>query len=385
MLGISGLFIQTGKVGGAEYMLYNLLEGLAQHSEAWGTTLFIQSMSDLDPSFQQRVKLLRHQLGLCVVEVPGRANRFIKESVNLPLAAHRRGLASVLFANYYTPPTLRACRSATVIHDLQYKHLPEHFSVRKRLWLNVAHRATLRHADHVVVISNFVRSDVLNAYGSVYESKLRVIPNPIAWDRFERASEPASPPAALRERYILSVASHYPHKNLGTLLRAFASVRHRIPHALVLAGQVRRNLKGVRPEATDELAKLVEELAVGERLRILGHVPDARLGSLYRGADLFVLPSMFEGFGMPAVEALGMGVPTLTTNCAALPEATLGKATYITDPLNVEELAWKMLEMIERREAFVPSAEEVRQIRAFYAPARIAREYMQVLERPSAS
>lgn len=380
MLGVSGLFIRTGRVGGAEYMLYNLLEGLAQHPEAWGTTLFVQSVGELDPVFQRRLESLRDRLGLSLVEVQGRGNRFVKESINVPLAAYRRGLASMLFANYYTPPKLPSVRTATIIHDIQYRHLPDNFSRRKRLWLNFAHRLTLRSADYVIAISEFVRDDVLNAYGATYESKLCVIPNPIAWGRFEASSEPrASPLHDRTSTYILTVASHYPHKNLATLIRAFASVRHRIPHNLVLAGQLRGNLQGIKRGAADDIAGLIAELHLGDRIAILGHVPDDVLGSLYRGADLFVLPSMFEGFGMPTVEALGMGVPTLTTRCAALPETTLGKATYVSDPLDVEEFACRMLEIIEKRDLFLPTEDDVRDIRAYYAPARIASEYMRVL------
>ena len=293
----------------------------------------------------------------------------------------RGGLAALLYANYFTPPRHLPLRTATVIHDLQYRHLPHNSSVRRRVWLSVAHRATLRYADAVIVPSQFVRDDILNSYGASHESKVRVIPNPISWDRFG-ASAPSLSPAEHQRPYILSVASHYDHKNLETLIKAFALVSRRLPeYRLVLSGQLRHNLQGTKRRSTQSLPQLVDELGLGAKVVIRGHVADETLGSLYRHAELFVLPSLFEGFGIPPVEALGMGIPTLTTRCTALPEVTLGKASYVDDPLNRDELASKVIEMITNRLAFVPSAEDIRSVREYYCHTRIARDYFNALTR----
>jgi hypothetical protein len=115
---------------------------------------------------------------------------------------------------------------------------------------------------------------------------------------------------------------------LTTLISAFAEVSSRHPDiSLVIAGQVPEHLVGT--VGHPDLRGLVSSLGLGERVQITGHITDGDLGILYRRAQLFVFPSLFEGFGMPPVEALGMGLPVLTTRCASIPEATCDMADFV--------------------------------------------------------
>ena len=339
--------------------------------------MFVRSRHSLDPAFQQRLERVYAET-FSAVEIDGSANRFLLETTSVIRHARNGGLTALLYPNYFTPPRAVRIRTATVIHDLQHRHLPQNSSRRRRLWLNVAHRITLRFADTVIVPSRFVRDDVLNSYGHEHEAKVHAIPNPISWDRFAGADDRSTIEHAWP--YVLTVASHYDHKNLETVIRAFAEVSRRCPeHRLVLVGQLRRNLQGIPSRPTAPLAQLIADLGLASRAIVMGHVSDETLGSLYAHADLFVLPSLFEGFGIPPVEALGMGIPTLTTRCAALPEVTLGKAQYVDDPRDGEELSNRIIDMITHRHAFVPSAADTRAIRDHYCPARIAGEYLKLL------
>src|SRR6478672_3105247 len=156
MLGISALFIRTGTVGGAEYMLYNLVQGLSAHLPRHSATLFVRSGHSLDPAFQQRLERVYAET-FSAVEIDGSANRFLLETTSVIRHARNGGLTALLYPNYFTPPRAVRIRTATVIHDLQHRHLPQNSSRRRRLWLNVAHRITLRFADTVIVPSRFVR------------------------------------------------------------------------------------------------------------------------------------------------------------------------------------------------------------------------------------
>jgi glycosyltransferase involved in cell wall biosynthesis len=122
---------------------------------------------------------------------------------------------------------------------------------------------------------------------------------------------------------------------------------------------------------------LIAELNLGDAVRAAGYIEPQELGALYRGASLFVFPSIFEGFGLPPVEALGFGLPVITTRCASLPEVTLGLADYVDDPTNVEELAALMTERLEdgRR----PDSTAVSELRDLYSPERIGRLMYDVL------
>lgn len=379
-LGISALFLQPGKVGGAEFMLKNLVDGLNA----------IRQPSDRLQVFSNtRWPICGSQAGVDWINGWGTGNRFILEWKALRRAAG--ALDAMLFTNYFTPParTAKHPRLVTVIHDLQYLHFPQHFTLQKRLWLRCAHELTLRRADRVVVISNFVRQDLLAHYGARWESKVQVIPNPISFDRFDdQATEPEATPGVpafdlRQQRYILSVAAHYPHKNLTTLIRAFDQLRRRQGFddvRLVLAGQWGKRLIGAVPGV--DLAGLIEELGIEDAVTITGHISDAALGQLYRHAAVFAFPSLFEGFGMPAVEALGFGMPVVTTKCGALPETTLGLAHYLDDPLDASQWASALAMCLAQPGSYRLSPQERASIRDRYRPDRIGRAYYQALVGP---
>ena len=376
-LGINALFVQPGKVGGAEYMLKNLVNGLNA----------VRSPSDrLTLISRARWPVAGPQEGLSWIEETSQGRRFFLEWKSVRRTAGEAD--AILMPNYFTPPTraLRKTRIVTVIHDLQYLHFPHYFSLQKRLWLRAAHELTLRLADQVVVISHFVKDDVLAHYGARWEPTVQIIPNPISFDRFD--SQPSDAEEALlseatndlQRRYILSVAAQFPHKNLESLIRAFAPLAQRKGFddlRLILVGQLPEALFGTRGGA--DLRLLIRELGLEDRVTVTGHVSDALLGMLYRHATLFAFPSLFEGFGMPAVEALGFGLPVVTTRCGSLPEATLGLAHYVDDPHHIAEWTAVMTDILSRAEAYRPAPEDVAHVRDRYTPERIGQLYYDVL------
>jgi glycosyltransferase involved in cell wall biosynthesis len=239
----------------------------------------------------------------------------------------------------------------------------------------LAHDLTFRRADVVVVLSDFVREDAICFYGERAREKLVVIPNPVSWKHLENGQVQE----VERKPYILTVASHYPHKNLETLLRAFSILRSRMPDVdLVVAGQRRSELVGQMTGGPD-LEELARSLGVGEEVRFTGHIGNRELADLYRNAALFAFPSLFEGFGMPPVEALGLGVPTLTTQCASLPEVTLRGAHYVERPQDAEEWADRLQAMLEHGSEYEVPPATVAAVRERYAPERIGKLYAAAL------
>src|SRR5699024_1140842 len=130
------------------------------------------------------------QAGVEYLRVPGgdRANRFLQEAIVIPRYA--RDIDALLLGNYFTPPVMPGVRLATIIHDLQQVHMPENFSVQKRLWMRISQTATMRLADAVITLSDFCKDDILKVYGEKFEDKVHVIPNPIVWSRYEQGSQP---------------------------------------------------------------------------------------------------------------------------------------------------------------------------------------------------
>jgi len=368
---VAAHFVRAGEVGGAEHMLYNLIAGFGAH--AVDLTLTCSDATRIDPLALAR---FREQPGLRVVETGGPGPRFLAEQ----RAVLRRDLTSdaVMFPNYFVPPLVpaRLGRVVTVLHDLQYRHYPQHFTRKKRAWLRAAHSLAARRADAVIVLSDFVRDDAVRWLGPASEHKLVKVPNPISWARFAGSEAAARP---IKRPYILSVAAQYPHKNLDTLLRAFALVALRDRDLqLVLCGQFPAGLRGIGG-TQQALSDLARELGIEDRLILTGYVDDATLGVWYHHAQAFAFPSLFEGFGMPPVEALGLGLPVITTRCTALPEVTLGLAHLVSDPRDIEEWAALLGAAARDPGAFRPGDAAVLRLRAYYAPERIAALYLQQL------
>jgi len=273
-----------------------------------------------------------------------------------------------LLPNYYTPVGLRG-RVVTVIHDAQYAHYPENFSVAKRRWLTAAHRHTMKRADVVVAISAFVAADLVRLHGDQFAAKVQVIPNAVSFDRLSPGELPDGVPTD--RELVLCVSGAYRHKNLDTAVRAFADVAARRPNAhLVVVGQAPELLLGAR-KATG-VTPLVHELGLSDRVTNLGYVSDPELGALYQHAAVLAMPSLFEGFGLPVVEALGFGVPVVSTRCGALAEVSLGLARYVDDPMSAPELAANVVDVLAEGDKAKPTASDVEQVRVRYDPRRIA-------------
>lgn len=296
---------------------------------------------------------------------------------------HSGRFDAALFPNYFRPPVVRAGRSVVVIHDLLYKHMPELVSWQKRAWLDWAERYALRHCDQVVAISETVRQDLLAWFGQQWASKVRAIWNPIA---FERLDGDARSTVAGGHPYLLAVAVDRPFKNLHTLIRAFSLLRPRFPeHRLVLAGEVRsrrpksrihdKSVAAAAPPTVD----LVRQLGLEDHVTITGFVSDQELGAMYRGAEAFVLPSLFEGFGMPAVESLALGTPTIVSDLPVLREATLGLARYLGQPRDPAAMAEDVAAVLHEPSSARPHAEAVATIRRLFSPATIAVQYLEAI------
>ncbi len=364
-------FVRSGRVGGAEHMLYNLVQGLIANKT--DTTLLCGDQSLLSSRFRS---LLNQAPFISVLERGGGGNRFVAEQ----RACLSVGLSSdaILFPNYYLPPVVprRLGRTGVVIHDFQYRHFPQYFSTKKRAWLRASQAWAMRKADRVIVISEFVRQDAIRLYGNHVAERLAVVPNALCWNRF---SEGLNRPRLCEQPYILSVAAQYPHKNLETLIKAFALIVPSNPDLkLVLCGQSYNSLHGVMG-ARGGVGPLIAAHGLEDKIELTGYVDDPTLAQWYSHAEMFVFPSVFEGFGMPPVEALSFGLPTVVTRATSLPETTLGLAEMIDDPLNESEWAERMLMILKSPSQYRPAAAAVSHLKAFYDPARLAKAYISAL------
>ena len=369
---ITGLFVYPGKVGGAEAYFNNLLSGFVE--------LGIQDRFRLllNQALRDQYHPIIHQYEIDFIEL--KQNRVLYDST-LPFMYTIPPTYQLIFSPNYvsTWKGLAGKRTCvTTIHDLQYQHFPQFFSAKKRKWLYWAHINTLKACKKVVCISEFVKNDICRVYGEKYRDKLIVIPNPIDFPQVQKSNNKKS--YGHPSSYILSVAAHYPHKNTLTLVRAFQLFNQRFPEVkLVLTGQLSNKLVGGNYESYG--AQLHDLFAQNPNIVTTGYVPSEELAHLYTHCSLFVFPSLFEGFGMPPVEAMGVGKPVITSRCGSLEEVTLGQATYLDHPEDEEELAEKMIACfknleIEQRKA----AGKVTSLQKAYSLKTVAQAYANLFE-----
>jgi glycosyltransferase involved in cell wall biosynthesis len=377
-IGVNSLFLKPQQVGGAEFVLRGLLIGLAQTPDVdlyvFINQDLIQWLNDLN-------------LGKSVKVVPIKiwGNRFISEAFQLPHVVNQFKLDGLINTNYFTPwRLLLKTNSVTIIYDLNYLHFPDLFSWQKKLWLYWMHKLTLANANHTVTISDFVRQDIKESYRS--KCNIKVIYTPILWDRLDSqvcdqqdivVDQTFQGNELVDQCFILAVANHYQHKNLATLVKAFAKIPASFNQVkLVLVGQLPDSLVGMRRDRCDDIRQLVKELGLESRVYITGYISDRELAWYYHHAYLFAFPSLFEGFGMPPVEAMGMGLPVLTTRCTAIPEVTMQRAVYVENPLDVDEWSDRLTDMLNHRDQYLPDQLLIQTIRQTYDPVAIAKKYV---------
>ncbi len=244
----------------------------------------------------------------------------------------------VLHSPYYIKPYIGLpCPSVVTLYDLIGRRYPRLLPLHGRVLADVATRLALLSSQHIIAISRHTRSDLAHDYRVPLE---RITVTPLAADsRF--VPQPADAVAAVRARYelppryLLYLGANKPHKNLLRLLEAWQQVAAQVDDAvLVLAGHH-------DPRYT-EVGQFIDTHRLHARVRRVADVREEDVPALYSGAEVFVFPSLYEGFGLPPLEAMACGTPVLCSHSSSLPEV-VDTAALLVDPTRVAELASGML------------------------------------------
>lgn len=261
-------------------------------------------------------------------------NYSVREQVHVPWVLHRERPDVYHAPHYVLPPAIR-CRSVVTIHDCIHLMFPQYLPNRAAYaYARATMWAAARRSARVLTVSEASKRDILR-YFDIPPEKVVVVYNGID----ERFSVPpaAEDVARVRERYqldqrfVLYAGTIKPHKNLIRLIHAF--------HELRASGfdDVSLLISGDEISKLPALRRAVHEHKLHKHVRFLGHLPDEMLAILYRLAAVFVFPSLYEGFGLPPVEAMASGTPVVTSNVSSLPEVT-GDAALLVDPYDVDSI-----------------------------------------------
>ena len=331
-VGINTLFLIPGEVGGSETYFVQTLSALLGGDYSLDVVLFTQLDND---AFLRSIFSKYSEVTFCKLNfrASSRVMRILREQWELPFRAAQYPL-DLLWSPGYTAPLFAGCRQVVSVLDMQYKNFSGDFSELATRVMDFLIQAISWKRSFVITISEFSKKEILK-YTSILPERVFVTPLAVE-DVFSQPipvadiSQEVSDVISRREPYLLCVSNTYPHKNVAALIQAFTDLPADYPHHLVLIGKPARGEEAVR--------KAIDKLPPGKKVFRLKGLGKKELIALYQHADLFIFPSLYEGFGLPVLEAMRAGTLVLTTRCASIPEVAEDCAVYF-DPHAPEDLA----------------------------------------------
>ncbi len=232
-----------------------------------------------------------------------------------------RKRATVYFNPGFNPPLISSAPFIFTIHDLNHIHDFGNQSKVKQLYYDTVMKPACHKAFKVITVSEFSKQEIVD-WSGVDASRVVVVGN--GCDAHFCPDGTKFTPGF---SYLLYVGNYKPHKNLINFIKAFAKCTESRETKLLISG---------KPD--EKLLHLINSLALKQQVEFCGGIPEEKLPDYYRGATAVVLPSLYEGFGLPIIEGMACGIPVLTSNVASMPEISAGHA-LLFDPYNIDDMA----------------------------------------------
>lgn len=329
-IGIDISRIATTTRTGTEHYTYEVLAAIARRDTVNAYTLYCNQLPARLPPLgaNMAVRCISLPRLWTHLRLSGEVIRYPPDVLFIP--AHVLPLGA---------PLVRRMRTVVTIHDLGYLRYPEAHTRAQRLYLQLSTVWSARAASHLIAVSAATRDDLVSLIG-VAPSRITIIHHGVA-QRFRRPVDSAARARMIvggDEPYFLYVGTVQPRKNLIRLIDAFARASAQLGSAPILV------IAGKRGWLSERIAQRAAELGIVERVRFIGYVADDDLPALYHESLAFIFPSLYEGFGMPVLEAMACGAPVLASNTSSLPEVA-GCAALLVDPRDTGAIAEGMVRL----------------------------------------
>lgn len=364
-IGIDLLWVRPGKNGGTESYIRNLLEGLSAYGHK-ENEYFLYLSNNNASSFEKYFSHNCFIKRVMNVDNERQAKRVVWENLHLSLQGIKDNL-DLWFMPVYSRPFFMSKKipCITVIHDLQALHYPEYFSKGRNLFFRISWWIDCHTSAKIVTISEFCKRDIIEHY-KIDPDKVEVIYNPIIMgEKTTDFTILAEKYSIKKKQYYYTVSSLAKHKNLITILKMLKLMKDDGENPKLV-------ITGVKVNAANEIMQYIEKNDLEENVVYTGFISNEDRNALYDNCKVFLFPSVFEGFGMPPVEAMIRGIPVITTKDTSIYEVTHGNATYVNNPFDPQE--WrKKAQMF----SIIMNPIELEKIKKIYTEEKVAKDYLE--------
>ena len=341
-IAIDLLWLRPKQVGGTEFYIRNLLDGFRKLEESFQFVLLVsQDNKDTFVHYTEDVRFTLLEANVVSANIAKRIlwqffcqNRFLR----------KHGIRKCFIPVYCRPLLNGGITYVNTIHDLQAAHYPEYHPFHEIAYSKLCWWLDVHFSGHIVAISDWVKEDIIARY-HINPERITTIYNPITVESDEMVSFKvlADKYDIHDKEYYYTVSQLIPHKNLETLIEVMRQIKEQkvdLPCRLLVSG--------VNGESKDKLIKQIQDKDLEHAVTLTGFVDNAERNALYKYSKAFLFPSVFEGFGMPPIEAMLFGTIVITTDRTCIPEVTQNKANYVIDPYDVQEWIRVMLNPKDR-------------------------------------
>lgn len=365
-IAIDLLWVKPNKNGGSETLFRNVLDGFLNLKNDNKYVLIVSKSNAY--SFEHYLKDKRFEKIIINIDSNNLIQRMLWINLNYYKMLRKNKIDFCFFPTYAMPMFRnKKIKTVTGILDLQALHYPEYFSKFEKIFFRMSWKRDTKVASKLFTISDYSKNDIETTFKLENDSVKTIYATCEITDSIGDFKKIAKEFDIKENEYYYTVSSLLPHKNLMTLIKTMDLINRKYPD-----NNKKLVISGTGGKDKNALLKSIKELNLQERVIITRFVSNEERNSFYKNASIFVFPSIFEGFGMPPVEAMMIGTKVITTLKTSLPEVTQNKAYYVTNPFDDVEWAEKIIE--------VDKLESKKYAFTEYSKNAIAQQYLNLFE-----